>query len=227
MPRIKRAVVVGMPHHITQRGNYKQRVFDCDKDRNQYLKWVEEYSKKYDVEIIAYCLMSNHVHFIVVPIKEESIGKLFNTLHMRYSQYYNKKKKRNGHLWQGRFYSCILDEYHLKEAARYVERNPIRAKMVKRAEMWKWSSVRDNIGECYEGYREISIAGIKKYIKMDGREWWEFINEKDKEEFVGDIRKATNMSKALGKEGFIKNLEKKFGVSLKLVKRGRPAKKRK
>ncbi|MFH1824348.1 MAG: transposase [Candidatus Firestonebacteria bacterium] len=219
MPRIKRVVVVGTPHHITQRGNYRQKVFDSDEDRKQYLSWIEEYSKKYNVEIIAYCLMSNHIHFVVVPTEERSIGKLFNTVHMRYSQYYNKKKKQSGHLWQGRFYSCILDEDCLKEATRYVERNPVRAKMVENTIEWKWSSAKNNIGE---GCGEIDVLGIKKYLKIDGKEWNEFISEKDSEEFVHNIRKATNMSRAIGKEEFIEKLEKKIGVGLKLVGRGRP-----
>jgi len=102
MPRIARTVAVGYPHHITQRGNYRQTTFACDDDYVQYLQWVSQYSQKYHLKIWAYCLMSNHVHFIVVPIKDSALACTFNTLHMRYAQYLNKKRKVTGHLWQNK-----------------------------------------------------------------------------------------------------------------------------
>ena len=75
MPRIARIVAVGLPHHITQRGNYRQEVFLDDSDRRQYLFWIQEYSLKYHLSILAYCLMSNHVHFIAIPQEEDSLAK--------------------------------------------------------------------------------------------------------------------------------------------------------
>lgn len=123
MPRIARAVAVGFPHHITQRGNYRQTVFEKNDDYSVYLDWLKNYSDKYSLKIWAYCLMSNHVHFVVVPQENDSMARTFNTLHMRYSQYMNKKHEAAGHLWQGRFYSCVLDERHLYACMRYVENN--------------------------------------------------------------------------------------------------------
>jgi putative transposase len=145
MPRISRAVAVGYPHHITQRGNYRQVVFEEKDDYVQYLKWLTEYCKRYFLKIWAYCLLSNHVHFIAVPLENNSLAKTFNTLHMRYAQYFNKKKEAKGHLWQGRFYSCILDERRLYAAIRYVENNPVRAKIVERPDEYQWSSARSHI----------------------------------------------------------------------------------
>ena len=103
MPRVARIVAPGYPHHITQRGNYAQEVFPEDSDRQQYLEWIAEYSKKHEVSLLGYCLMGNHVHFIAVPRKDDSLAKTFNAAHMRYSQYINKKRNVRGHLWQGRF----------------------------------------------------------------------------------------------------------------------------
>ena len=120
MPRIARAVAVGIPHHITQRGNYRQVVFEEDSDYRQYLEWLKHYSNKYSLRIWAYCLMNNHVHFVAVPENEESMARAFNTLHMRYAQYSNAKRGDKGHLWQGRYYSTALDERHLYAAMRYV-----------------------------------------------------------------------------------------------------------
>ncbi|MFH0800878.1 MAG: transposase [bacterium] len=131
MPRIARAVAPVYPHHVTQRGNYRQPVFEEENDFRQYLFWLKEYTQRYALKIWAYCLMSNHVHFICVPEKEDSLAKCFNTLHMQYSQYVNKKKAVRGHLWQGRFYSCMIDERHLYAAVRYIENNPVRAGIVK------------------------------------------------------------------------------------------------
>ena len=143
MPRIARIVAPGLPHHVTQRGNYRQNVFDDDSDRRRYLLWLKEYSHRYDLSILAYCLMSNHVHFIVIPQNDDSIARAFNAAHMLYSQYHNKKINITGHLWQGRFFSCVLDDRHLIATARYIERNPVRALIVKKPYEYIWSSAKD------------------------------------------------------------------------------------
>jgi putative transposase len=145
MPRIARAVAVGHPHHITQRGNYRQVVFEEDADYNLYLDWLQMYSKKYSLKIWAYCLMSNHVHFVAVPQEPESMARAFNTLHMRYAQHFNERQGGKGHLWQGRFFSCALDEKHLYAAVRYVENNPVSAGIVRKAANYTWSSAAGHV----------------------------------------------------------------------------------
>ena len=104
MPRSARFVIPGYLYHVTQRGNYRQKVFGEDQDRAVYLKHIQENSKQWKVEIYAYCLMDNHVHFIVKPCCPNSLARLFSIAHMKYSHYFNKKHKRKGHLWQGRFF---------------------------------------------------------------------------------------------------------------------------
>ena len=104
MPRIARVVSQGYPHHITQRGNYRQKIFSVDTDYAKYLSFVESESKRYGLKILAYCLMPNHVHFIAVPQSEDSMGKVFKYVNMKYSQCYNKKIGASGHLFQGRFF---------------------------------------------------------------------------------------------------------------------------
>ena len=130
MPREKRVVCAGYPYHVTQRGNYRQRVFDEDVDREIYLSYFMEYKKQFGLKLYAYGLMDNHVHFIVKPSTEDGLALLFSRTQMRYSHYFNKKKGSRGHLWQGRFFSSSLDVPHLYEAIRYVELNQLRAKMV-------------------------------------------------------------------------------------------------
>ena len=139
MPRRARITMIGYPHHITQRGNYKQVVFKNARDYERYLSWMQVYSKDNGLEILAYCLMPNHVHFICVPCDEKALSIAFKLSHMRYSSYFNTKSKRVGHLWQGRFYSCVLDENHLYAAVRYVENNPVVDNLVEKPEDWQWS----------------------------------------------------------------------------------------
>ena len=98
-----------------------------------YLQLLRKYSEKYALKIGAYCLMNNHVHYVAVPMNDDSLAKTFNTLHMMYARYFNQKIGANGHLWQGRFFSCVLDEPHVYAAVRYVESNPVRVKMIDKA----------------------------------------------------------------------------------------------
>ena len=134
MPRIARICAIGYPHHITQRGNNKETVFFEDEDRRFYLKTLNKYSHKWDLEIWVYCLMDNHVHILAVPQKYESLARGIGGTNLVYTQYINRKYKRSGRLWQNRFYSTIIEkESYLWAASRYIERNPVRAKLVKEA----------------------------------------------------------------------------------------------
>jgi putative transposase len=140
MPRVGRSVFADLPHHVTQRGNRHETVFFNDEDRICYLSWLKEYSDKHNIEILAYCLMTNHAHLVAVPFTEESLHRVLRPLHMRYAQRINREHGWDGHLWQGRFFSSPLDEIYMWAAVRYVERNPVRAGLVRRAEDYRWSS---------------------------------------------------------------------------------------
>lgn len=223
MARIARVVAVGYPHHITQRGNNRQPVFSNDADREKYLTLVKTYSQKYHQEILAYCLMTNHVHFIVISREEETLAKAFNFTHMRYSQYYNKKMGMSGHLWQGRFYSCVMDEKHVYAGVRYIERNPVRAKMVKKPWEWRWSSARAHCE--MEREDRLGVNRLFKYIEKDGK-WAAYIAENDLREDMELIRKQTRKGLPIGNEGFIKKLENKLARAIRAMPRGRPKKKK-
>ncbi|MDP3730404.1 MAG: transposase [Candidatus Omnitrophota bacterium] len=220
MPRLARIIAPGLPHHITQRGNYRQDVFDDDSDRRRYLIWMDEYSRKYNLLIIAYCLMSNHVHFIVIPSDEYSIARTFNTAHMRYSQYRNKKMGTAGHLWQGRFFSCVMDEKHLAAAARYIERNPVRAHIAKKAYDYVWSSAKDHVDNTHTSI--IDSGELFKYVDIEQVKWKSFIDAPDNTEDISSIRKYTMTGRPLGRESFINKLEKEFGERLHALPVGRP-----
>ncbi len=221
MPRTARIVVPDYPFHITQRGNNRQDIFSDDKDRGKYISYLNDYSKEYKLDILAYCLMTNHVHFIAVPEMEESLAKTFSSTHHRYSQYYNKKMKSSGHLWQGRFYSCLLDENHFMAAMRYVERNPVRAKMVKKPWEYRWSSAAYHTGRAE---MEVKLGNIDKHIDITNEQWEEYLLENDEKEDLQTIRESTMKGIPLGDIKFIQRLEEKIGKTLTRKPRGRPRK---
>lgn len=192
MPRVKRIIELGTPHHITQRGNYRQQVFDDEKDYLVYLKNFEHYRKEHNLSIAAYCLMPNHVHFIAIPHDEVALSNAFKLSHMCYSQYYNNKHGMKGQLWQGRYYSCVLDERHFQAAIRYVETNPVRSLLVKKAHEWQWSSTRDHMGI---GQDLISLADLSDLLPAEG--WEAYLNKDEDEEAIDTIRKYTKTGKSL------------------------------
>jgi putative transposase len=219
MPRVARITAIGYPHHVTQRGNYRQRVFKSQSDYKQYLLWLKEYSDKNALDIWAYCLMPNHVHFVCVPQNRESLARTFNTLHMRYAQYVNKKQGMCGHLWQGRFYSCILEEKHLFAAVRYVENNPVRAGLVKDAEEYPWSSAKAHVKKGGN-----IILSEKSYLQHDIKNWSLYLKSGADNNVVEDIRAKTKVGRPYGADVFMTKLEKKLGMELTNRKPGRPRK---
>ena len=140
MPRRNRCVLPDVPCHITQRGVDRRETFSSDQDRTTYLRLVHENLQDAAVRILGYCLMNNHVHVVAIPAREDSLSILFRRVHGRYAQYYNAHSGRSGHLWQNRFFACMLSESHLWAALAYVERNPVRAGMLENAADYEWSS---------------------------------------------------------------------------------------
>jgi putative transposase len=219
MPRIARAVAVDYPHHVTQRGNYQDPVFDDDDDFRQYLYWLKEYSRKYGLKIWAYCLMTNHVHFVCVPKEESSLAKTFNALHMRYSQYLNARRGKKGHLWQGRFFSSILDERHLFAAIRYVENNPVRAGVAEEAEQYRWSSAGGHIN-----INSDEVLSHDCHLEDEIKDWGGYLREKEDKELIESIRKNSMTGRPCGDDGFIGAMEEIVGRRLKALPWGRPKK---
>jgi len=165
--------------------------------------------------------MPNHVHFVCVPQKEDSLARTFNTLHMRYSQFINKKKKAKGHLWQGRFYSCILDEMHLYAAIRYVETNPVRAKIVESPVDYKWSSARGHVSDMADPFlSEDSFLGKNRSDWMDYLMGQKVIDDT----MIKNIRQSTKNGRPCGDENFTKTIENFLRRRLTAMPRGRPCK---
>jgi len=224
MPRIARVSIEGLPHHVTQRGNYRQVVFEDDADRAAYLEFLKLYKERYGLEVWAWCLMDNHVHLVAVPKKADSLSNTLHMTHMRYAAYANRRHGRQGHLWQGRFYSCVLEGRHVATAVRYVETNPVRARMVKKAENYRWSSARSHVEGNPDG---ISDASFPKQDVMEGWRggWPRWLRIADDEEAIEGLRKNTKTGRPLGGARFVTKVEASLGRRVRSLGRGRPRKK--
>ncbi|MBE3110590.1 MAG: transposase [Acidobacteria bacterium] len=140
MPRSARIVVPMVPHHLIQRGNRRQNVFFSDEDKAYYVRLLRQWCSVRGVSIWAYCLMDNYVHFVAVPSTLASLAEAFGAVHQKYTKAINGRYGWHGFLWQGRFLSFPLDARYLYRAIRYVELNPVRAKIVEDASDYPWSS---------------------------------------------------------------------------------------
>jgi putative transposase len=140
MARMARFVAPGYPHHVTQRGNRRQKTFFCDDDYRYYIELLAEFSREYGTEVWAYCLMPNHVHLVMVPSEEDGLRATLGEAHRRYTRHVNFRSGWRGHLWQERFHSFVMDEQYLLATVRYVERNPVVADLCLNPFEWEWSS---------------------------------------------------------------------------------------
>jgi putative transposase len=213
MARIARIIAVGIPHHVTQRGNRRMPTFFCDEDYQAYISLMAEWCRKSGVEIWAYCLMPNHVHLIAVPEHDGGLRRGIGEAHRRYSRMINFRENWRGHLWQGRFASFPMDETYLLAAARYVELNPVRAQLVSNAELWPWSSARAHM----DG-NDDQLVKVAPLLEIAG-DWRLFLAGMDKEELLKNLCKHECTGRPLGSEDFITQLESILDRSLK---RGKP-----
>jgi putative transposase len=193
-------------------------VFFTDGDRAAYLEDIREACDRFGVEIWAYCLMSNHVHFVAVPAAEDSLARCFSEAHVHYTRRVNKREGWQGHLWQGRFGSSVLSEHHLLAAVRYIERNPVRAGMVKEAWDYPWSSAAYHTGRVPQD----RLVGAADLLRDLVRDWNDYLQEKDREDFLKMVRRESFVNRPLGDESFVSTLEQRFGVKLVRGKSGRP-----
>ena len=146
MPRNAREKIECGIYHISIRGNNKQDIFLDDRDRIEYLARLQRYKETYKVGIYAYCLMTNHVHLLVFD-NGQDISRFMQGLNLSYVIYFNNKYKRSGHLFQDRFTSSVVDnEQYLFQVSKYIHLNPIKAKLVKKPEEYRWSSYCNYIG---------------------------------------------------------------------------------
>ena len=220
MPRQARVVVPGVAHHVTQRGTGRQLVFYTRTDRLVYLRLLKEHGERAGVRILAYCLMPNHIHLIVVPETEESLATALRRAHGRYAQYFNARKSRSGHLWQNRFYSCPMDAQHLWTAMRYVEMNPVRAALAADAGGYEWSSA----GAHLSGVDGRHLLDMGFWAESGGTRRWEELHADEEVEAERELlRRATHAGNPLGSKAFqdqIREIRKKLAAEKSGASRG-------
>jgi putative transposase len=218
MARIARIVVPHVPHHVTQRGNRKQQTFFCDADYVMYRSLMRSACELYGVEVLAYCLMPNHVHLIAVPEHEDSLRRAMGDAHCRYTTAVNARNGWRGCLWQGRFFSFPMAEPHLIRAARYVELNPVRAGMCKAATDYRWSSARAHVDE-----RDDELVSVTPLLLRVGN-WQRFLQELDSPLALTAEAKAyglhTTTGRPLGPETFVRDIEAATGRALRTKRPG-------
>jgi putative transposase len=221
MPRNARVVIPSVAHHVTQRGNNRLDVFFVDADREAFLQYLREAAMRFCVRIEGYCLMTNHVHLIVTPEREDSLAGALKRVDQLYAQYVNRLHGRSGHVWENRFFSCPLDTDHLGRALVYVERNPVRAGLCREAWQWRWSSA---VAHC--GGDDVSglldLASWRR--EMDPAKWRGILRQHEEEGLVQSLRLATSRGRPLGSDRFIAKLETLLGRRLRALPCGRPRK---
>ena len=228
MPRRKRTYFPGLPYHLVQRGNNREVCFVEPENYQYYLELWKECSKRYQVSVHAYCLMTNHIHFLVTPEYSDSISRAMSVIGSRYAYYFNKTYKRSGTIWEGRHKSSLIqsDRYFLT-CCRYIELNPVAAGMVNKPEEYKWSSYLANAWG-----RESNLLPHDEYLKLGGDTktrsyaYRELFKEQLSEYDVHLIEKANVYSQPVGDDYFRVQIEEKYGVKLGQPSRGRPKKER-
>jgi len=213
MARIARVVAPGMPHHITQRGNRRQETFFCAEDYQAYMALMGEWCRSCAVEVWAYCLMPNHVHLIAVPNSADGLRRAIGEAHRRYTRRVNFREGWRGHLWQGRFASCPMDEKYLLTAARYIEQNPVRAGLAARPWEYPWSSASAHVSG-----RDDSLIKAAPLLAMVSN-WKAFLSVGASEDEVKQLRRHERTGRPLGSERFTLAVEGKLRRELR---RGKP-----
>lgn len=211
MARLPRFVLPGQPQHVIQRGNNRQEIFCAESDYRFFLEKLRAAADKHDCQIHAYVLMTNHIHLLMTPGQEDSIGKLMQMLGRYYVQYYNYCYGRTGTLWEGRYRATLIDsEAYLLTCMRYIELNPVRAGMVAHPSEYPWSSYAQNAA----GEEDNLIKPHLEYKRLgktpEERQsaYRQLFRARISEGTLDEIRQATNKAWVLGNDRFKRRIEK-------------------
>ena len=225
MPRKPRFNLPGIPQHIIQRGNNRERCFLFEQDYQRYLSDLKQASEKYYCHIHAYVLMTNHVHLLITPLKEHAISEMMQALGRRYVRYFNNIYQRSGTLWEGRYRSSLVDsESYLFQCMQYIEMNPIRAGLVEHPGEYRWSSYQTNA----HARENILITPHALFMAMASNEdercfcYRELFRIHFDDALLRDIRDALNHELVLGHSNFKNRIAQLSKRQLKYGQPGRP-----
>jgi len=227
MPRMARVVVPQYPHHVVQRGHNRQVTFAERSDFERYLATLREFKEQYGVKVYAFCLMTNHVHLLLAPEEPAGIGNLMKRLAGRQTRHHNRLEGRSGTLWEGRYKSSLVErESYLLACCRYIELNPVRARMVAAPQDYAWSSCRYRLGQdgadwldpdpCYLALGRTETERRRRY-----REFLQAAVPSGEWEL---IREAVQRGQLTGTERFTQEVADILGRRVERRGQGRPAK---
>ena len=218
MPRIKRGLVDDCCYHILNRGNGKQKIFHKAQDYEAFIELMKEAKKRHPVKLLGYCLMPNHFHIVAMCIQSTELSRYMQWLMTSHVRRYHAHYKSSGHIWQGRFKSFIVQkDIHLLALLRYVERNPLRAGLVKSAKEWRWSSQREAVN------RSSSFLLDELPIELPSQ-WEKYVDEPLTDYEVDQIRESINRGCPYGEKIWQEEICKQLGLESTLRSRGRPKK---
>lgn len=219
MARLARFIIPGIPHHVTQRGNGRQKTFFSDDDYALYRDLLREHAAANGVAVWSWVLMPNHVHMILVPEAEDSLRACLSKVHRAYAGHIHAREKRTGHFWQGRYGCVAMDEAHLMAAIPYVALNPVRARRVKQAEQWTWSSVHALLDPATgDGLTETAPV-LERVGDFAG-----LLRLGEDKALSMALRRAETVGRPLGDGAFMDWIEAKLGRDAKPGRRGPPKK---
>ena len=216
MARLARIVVPGIPHHVTQRGNGRQRTFFRDEDYALYRDLLGRACREAGVEAWAWCLMPNHVHLILVPSDADGLRRALSRVHRIYAGAVHARLERTGHFWQGRFGAAAMDEAYLAAAARYVLLNPVRAGLVRRPADWRWSSIHAHLSGADDGVTTTGPVAAR-FPDIEA-----LLDTRDEETAAAQqaLRRAETIERPAGDASFLEELETRLGRTVRPRKRG-------
>ncbi len=197
-----------------------------DDDRLTFIDLLRQSCGRFGLRFESYCLMTNHVHLVAIPARQDSLGLAFKWINQIYTQYINDLHDRSGHLWEDRFFSCPMDEPHYWRAMAYVERNPVRAGIAPNAWTYVWSSAAAHCG----GQDKSGLLDMRAWtgamgpgVEVNTNEWKEVLTRPEDAKLLEEMRLSTSRGRPLGSDSFISKLETLLGQRLRSLPRGRPA----
>ena len=218
MPRTARASQGGWCYHVMNRGNARADVFHKDDDYAAFVGLFEPACERLPMRILAYCLMPNHFHLVLWPHEDGDLGRWMQWLLTAHVRRYHRHYGGSGHIWQGRFKAFpIQEDEHLLTVLRYVERNPVRARLTRKAEAWSWSSLRQRAA----GAADTVIT--RGPICLPGN-WTRLVNEPQTEADLAALRASVERGAPFGGPRWQPRAARELGLEFTLRPRGRPQK---
>lgn len=218
MPRKARVSVGGICYHVINRGNARSVVFHKPTDYTAFVNLIGAACKRVPMRVLAYCLMPNHFHLALWPHGDGDLSRWMQWLLTTHVRRYHEHYRSNGHVWQGRFKAFPIQyDAHLVTVLRYIERNPVRAKLVTRAEQWRWSSLR------WLGHPQHPHFLHEGPVPR-GKEWMAQVNEPLTLAELAQVRECVNRGTPFGTTGWQEETASHLGLGSTLRGRGRPRK---